>query len=120
MDVSLVGKHVEIGDALRIHVQESLTASVTKYFGRPIEASVTLSRAAHGFHADVSVHAARGVLVQGRADAADPYAACDGAIERTAKQLRRQKRKIRDHHKNERGGGRAAAAEGVREAGLED
>jgi ribosome-associated translation inhibitor RaiA len=43
------------------------------------------------------VHAARGVMAHVHSTAADPYIACDGAIDKAAKQLRRQKRKLRDH-----------------------
>ncbi len=97
MDVSVIGKQVDIGDALRTHVQENLTASVIKYFENALDASVTLSREAHDFRADIMVHAAGGVMAHVHSTAADPYVACDGAIVKAAKQLRRQKRKLRDH-----------------------
>jgi ribosomal subunit interface protein len=93
---------LDVGDALRGHVETNLDATVTKYFIRAVDASVTISREPNGFRADISAHPGRGLLVQGGATAADPYAAFDGALERIAKQLRRYKRRIRDHHKGRR------------------
>jgi len=99
MDIAVNGKNIDVGDALRDHVQSELTATVTKYFSRAHDAHVVFSREAHQFRADISVHPVRGMLVQGRSAAADAYAAFDGALERIAKQLRRYKRRLINHHK---------------------
>jgi ribosomal subunit interface protein len=102
MEILVTGKHLDVGDALRAHVETNLDATVTKYFIRAVDASVTISREPNGFRADISAHPGRGLLVQGGATAADPYAAFDSALERIAKQLRRYKRRLRDHHKGRR------------------
>ncbi len=51
------------------------------------------------FRVDISVHAGRGMLMQGRGDADEAYAAFDGALGRIAKRLRRYKRRLCNHHK---------------------
>lgn len=107
MDISINGKGLDIGEALRGHVGTALTSIVGKYFPRAHDAVVTVSREAHLFRADVTVHPTRGFVVQGRAAADDAYAAVDGAVERIAKQLRRYKRRLNDHH------GRRPAEEGM-------
>lgn len=99
MDISIKGKRLDVGDALRSHVEDHLGAAVTKYFSRAHDANVTISREAHFFRADISVHPLRGVLVQGRSNADDAYAAFDSALEHIAKQLRRYKRRLNDKHK---------------------
>jgi ribosomal subunit interface protein len=99
MDVSINGKGLDIGDALRAHVGDHLVVAVGKYFPRAVDAAVTVSREAHFFRADISVHPTRGFLVQGRAADDDAYTAFDNALERIAKQLRRYKRRLNDHHK---------------------
>lgn len=101
MDISVIGKHVDLGQALRAHVELHLTDAVGKYFSKPIDAQVIFSREAHEFRAEIIVHAARGVKMQAHADASDAYAAFDAALTKAAKRLRRQKRKIRDHHKKD-------------------
>ncbi len=100
MKISVTGKHFNISDGFREHVETTLSAVVTKYFSNAIEASVVVSRDAHLLRVNLSVHVGQGILLQGHADAADPHAAYEAAVERVAKRLRRHKRRLRDHHKN--------------------
>lgn len=99
MEIAIKGKHVDVGDALRGHAESHLNNAVTKYFERAINANVVFSKEGHGFHTDISVHAGRGMVMQGGYTGDDAYAAFDGALGRIAKQLRRYKGRIRDHHK---------------------
>ncbi len=104
MEISVKGKNMDVGDALSSHVQDHLTPAVAKYFTQAIDASVTFSREAHQLRADISVHPGpRGLLIQGKGEAGDAYAAFEGALERIAKQLRRYKRRLSDHHKGASG-----------------
>jgi len=107
MHLSVKGKQLDVGDALRTHVDDSLNAIVGKYFGRPIEANVVFSRVAHLFKADISVHVGRNILLQSNAEASEPYPAFDTAADKIAKRLRRYKRRLKDHHKGENGDGLA-------------
>jgi ribosomal subunit interface protein len=110
MHLSVKGKQLDVGDALRTHVDESLTAIVGKYFGRPIEANVVFSRVAHLFKADISVHVGRNILLQSNAEASEPYPAFDTAADKIAKRLRRYKRRLKDHHKGSDSGADGALA----------
>jgi len=99
MKLSVKGKQIDVGDALRTHVKEQLQDIVTKFFGdSPLEATVTFSRDAHMFRADIDVHAARGILVQSNASADQAYPAFDEALSRLSARLRRHKTKLRQHH----------------------
>lgn len=98
MLVTVKGKQLDLGDALRTHAETALAAAVSKYFGNALEGHVVMTREAHLFRADISVHVGRDILVQGQAGAVDAYAAVDQAIEHVAKRLRRYKRRLRDHH----------------------
>ncbi len=101
MDISVIGKNLDVGDALRGHVTETLNSAVTKYFMRAIDAHVVFTRQGHQLRADISVHPGpRGMVVQGGSQSEDAYAAFDGALERISKQLRRYKRRLNDHHKH--------------------
>lgn len=99
MDVSVNGKNMEVGDALRTHAQASVASHVAKYFNRALDAQVTMSKQAHRFRADIVVHPGRGLLVQSSGLSEDPYVAFDTAVERIAKQLRRYKRRLIDSHR---------------------
>ncbi len=100
MDISVKGKNLDVGDALKGHVEEHLLRTVTKYFGRALDANVMFTREGRLARADISVHPGpRGMVVQGGSESDDPYAAFDGALERISKQLRRYKRRLSNHHK---------------------
>ena len=100
MDISIKGRSLDVGEALRGHVEDHLNNAVTKYFMQALDANVVFSREGRQVRADISVHPGpRGVVVHGGSQSKDPYAAFDGALERIAKQLRRYKRRLADHHK---------------------
>ena len=100
MRIQVSGKQIGIGDALRSHVEDRLQDAVGKYFDRPVEAVVTFSRDRHEFCSDASVHLPTGLTVQAKSRADDIYAAFEGAVDRMDKQLRRYKRRLKDHHRN--------------------
>ncbi|TCS64741.1 ribosome hibernation-promoting factor, HPF/YfiA family [Varunaivibrio sulfuroxidans] len=99
MDITVKGKQIDVGDSLRGYVEENLTGGVVKYFEKAIDATVVFSKPTHDFSVDITVHAGRGVSVQGHGEGADAHTAFDGALERISKQLRRYKRRLTDHHK---------------------
>jgi ribosomal subunit interface protein len=98
MQLTVTGKQIEIGDALRAHVEASLASILVKYFGTAIEAHVVVAKEAHLIRAEISLHIGRGIVVNASAAVGEVYAAFDTAAERVAKQLRRYKRRLRDHH----------------------
>ncbi len=100
MQLSGKGKQLNVGDALRTHVSDSLSRILGKYFGDAIEVSVTISRDGHMYRAVVVAHVGRGIQVQAQGSAEEPYPAFDTAAEHLAKRLRRYKSRLRDHHKD--------------------
>src|ERR1700733_247176 len=98
MQLSVKGKQLDVGEALRTHVETQLKEITGKYFSDSLDAQVTFSREAHLFRADIAVHAGRGILLQANASAAEPYPAFDMAAQRIAGRLRRYKNKIKHHH----------------------
>lgn len=100
MQIKVTGKNLDVGDALRQHVETNIEGVVTKYFDHAIDANVTLSRQNHFYRVDISAHIGRGIDIQSHAEGNDPYGALEGALEKLEKRLRRNKRRLRDHHKN--------------------
>ena len=105
MQLSVSGKHLDIGDSLRGHVTSAIAASAGRYFGRAIEGKVVFQRARRAYRADISLHVARGLLVQSHGEAADPYLAFDAAAERLDKRLRRTKRRLVSRRRGKDGDG---------------
>ena len=98
MQITVQGKQIGISDALRVYVSDSLEPTVEKYFGRAIDSSVTFEKSRSGIRCVISVHVGKGILVQGKAEADEVHPAMDAALEKIAKQLRRYKRRLKDHH----------------------
>lgn len=97
MQIQVSGRQIDIGDALRLHVTERLTAGVAKYFDNVIDANVTFSREGHGYKCDCAVHGSAGINLFAEASAGEIYASFDLAAERMEKRLRRYKRRLKDH-----------------------
>src|SRR5579859_2369064 len=102
MHITVTGKQIDVGDALRSHTQAALEDIAAKYFGNALEAHVVFSREAHLIQCDLQVHVGRGILVRSEADASEAHAAFDIAAERIDKRLRRYKRRLRDHRADEK------------------
>ncbi|MGH1404691.1 MAG: ribosome hibernation-promoting factor, HPF/YfiA family [Alphaproteobacteria bacterium] len=101
MEMTVQGKQIDVGEALREHVTDKLSDIDQKYFNHATNATVTFSREGHStslFKVHISFHVGKNIQVITEATEPDPYAAFDTASEKAAKRLRRYKRKLRDHH----------------------
>jgi ribosomal subunit interface protein len=101
MQITVSGKQVELSDALRTRVADQLDTIASKYFDHAQEANVTFSRARSFFTCDINVHAGRGLVLRGEGEAADANSAFDDAAEHIAKRLRRYRRRVNDHARDQ-------------------
>ena len=99
MRYQVTGKQIDIGNALQTHVETELGDSVRKYAERPTDAQVVFSKSAHEFACEATVHLSTGLTAQAKAKAPEIYAAFDLCAEKMEKQLRRYKRRLKDHHR---------------------
>jgi ribosomal subunit interface protein len=99
MRYQISGKQIDIGEALQTHVKTELGETVDKYAGRPTEAYVVFSRSGHEYVCETVVHLSTGLTAQSTGRASEIYAAFDAGCEKMGKQLRRYKRRLKDHHK---------------------
>ena len=99
MRYQITGKQIDIGEALQTHVKDSLGEVVGKYAGRPTDANVVFSKSGHEFVCEATVHLSTGLTAQAKAHAHEIYATFDACAEKMDKQLRRYKRRLKDHHK---------------------
>ncbi|MEO9683474.1 MAG: ribosome-associated translation inhibitor RaiA [Tateyamaria sp.] len=100
MQYQISGKHIDVGDALQTHVRNDLGAVVQKYAERPTSAQVIFSKSAHEFVCEATVHLSTGLTASAKAHATEIYAAFDSCSDKMEKQLRRYKRRLKDHHKD--------------------
>ncbi|MBI1493853.1 ribosome hibernation-promoting factor, HPF/YfiA family [Halocynthiibacter styelae] len=101
MRYQITGKQIDIGEALQVHVKDGLGVVVEKYAERPTDAQVVFSRNAHEYVCEATVHLSTGLTAQAKAHATEIYAAFDSCCDKMEKQLRRYKRRLKNHH-NER------------------
>ncbi len=100
MRYQISGKQIDIGEALQTHVKTDLGVVVEKYAERPTDALVVFSKSGHEFVCEATVHLSTGLTAQAKAHAPEIYAAFDSCSEKMEKQLRRYKRRLKDHHKD--------------------
>ena len=99
MRYQISGKQIDVGDALQSHVKTELGTVVEKYSQRPTDALVVFSRNAHQYVCEATVHLSTGLTAQAKAHSNEIYAAFDACRDKMDKQLRRYKRRLKDHHR---------------------
>ena len=99
MRYQISGKQIDIGEALQTHVKTELDSAVQKYAERPTDAQVVFSKSGHEYVCETTVHLSTGLTASAKAHANEIYAAFDGCSEKMEKQLRRYKRRLKDHYK---------------------
>jgi len=98
MTLRVSGKNMDIGDALRVHIESRIQAVLEKYRAGPAAGHATIEREGSGFRADCTLHMKSGATVQGDARAHDPYASFDRAADVIESQIRRHRERLVDHH----------------------
>ena len=98
MRYQISGKQIDIGAALQTHVKTELDEILSKYAGRPTDAHVVFSKSGHEYVCESIVHLSTGLTAQATGKAHEIYAAFDSSGEKMDKQLRRYKRRLKDHH----------------------
>ncbi|PJB73029.1 MAG: ribosomal subunit interface protein [Alphaproteobacteria bacterium CG_4_9_14_3_um_filter_47_13] len=100
MELTVQGKQMDVGDALRTYVSEKLEEINQKYFNHAAFATVTFSKEGHGhgvINTHIQIRVGKDIMVLADSQAGDSYGSFDTAAEKIAKQLRRYKKRLRDH-----------------------
>ncbi|MCC6488913.1 MAG: ribosome-associated translation inhibitor RaiA [Candidatus Hydrogenedentes bacterium] len=85
MRVSIAGRHLEMTDALKGHVEDRLD-KVRAHFDKVIDVDVVLSVEKHRHIAEVTVHA-NGVRIHGKESSQDMYQSVDAVVEKIDRQI---------------------------------
>lgn len=102
MEILISGKHIEVGESLKAHIEKRLGEVTHKYLDRVVNINVVIAKEAHLFKADINCNTgtSTGVMIKGTGSSEDVYACFDIAAEKIEKQLRRYKRRLTNHHKS--------------------
>jgi ribosomal subunit interface protein len=99
MRVQVAGRHMDVGEALRARIASELTGHVEKYFSRATDATVTVGKGVpSGYQVDCTVHLSSGMTLQAEGHGGDAHLAFGDALEKIGKRVRRYKRRLRNHH----------------------
>ncbi len=96
LDITVQGSNIHLGDFLPARVRSEITKLTAKYFGRPTRSLVYFSREGRSYRCTVNVEIGALRMVTGEARAKTCAPAFVAALRKTAKQLRRMKRAVRD------------------------
>ncbi|WP_024287685.1 ribosome hibernation-promoting factor, HPF/YfiA family [Cellulomonas sp. KRMCY2] len=104
MEIVVVGRHAEVPDRFRRHVEEKL-AKVEQLAPRAQRIDVEVTHENNPRQSDVSERVeltirGKGPVVRAEASADDPYAALDAATTKVLERLRRVRDRRKDHHKD--------------------
>ena len=98
MRYQISGKQIDIGMALQQHVKGEIDDVVSKYAERPTDAIVVFSKSGHEFVCEATIHLSTGLTAQARSHENEIYASFDNCAAKMEKQLRRYKRRLKNHH----------------------
>jgi len=100
MRVQVAGRQMDVGEALRSRIEDELTSGVGKYFNRATDAVVTVAKngGGIGIEVDCAVHLSSGISLQAAGHGGDAHSAFDDALGKLEKRVRRYKRRLRNHH----------------------
>lgn len=100
MRIQIAGRQLDVGEALRTRIEGELASGVGKYFDRATDAVVTVAKNGGGsqFEGDCLVHLPSGISLQSQGHGGDAHSAFGEAMEKLEKRVRRYKRRLRNHH----------------------
>lgn len=99
MRYQITGKQIDIGEALQTHVRDALGEVIEKYAQRPTEGLVVFSKSGQEYLCEATVHLSTGLTVQAKAHDFEIYPSFERCLDKMDKQLRRYKRRLKDHHR---------------------
>ncbi len=99
MQIKITGKHLEVGDALRTHIETKLQSFRERFFEGSVHGNVTLEKQRGQFLTDCTLHLATGLVLQSHAQDAAAMSSADSALSHLEKQLKKYKQRLKDHHR---------------------
>lgn len=107
MPFRVLGKNIDVGEALRGRINDRIAEAMGKYFDGGYSGHVTVAREGFGFRTECAIHLDSKITLHADGQAADAYASADQAALRVERRLRRYHRRLKEH-RSDRLDGRAA------------
>lgn len=99
MRIQVAGRQMDVGEALRTRIEGELASGVGKYFNRATDAVVTVAKnGGSGVNVDCTVHLSSGISLQTQGHGGDAHSAFSDAMTKLETRVRRYKRRLKNHH----------------------
>jgi ribosomal subunit interface protein len=97
MTLRVSGKNLDIGEALRQHVQEKVEAMVAQYFPGSVGGHVVITREGSGYRSECTLRLRSGITLHAEGRAYEPYPCFEQAAIKIEGRLRRYKTRLKGH-----------------------
>ncbi len=118
MNVSISGRHMEVTEAMRDHVESGLL-KIREHFDRVIDVKVVLSVEKRRHMAEINLHA-NSLQINAKEESDDMYASIDSALQKIERQVTKHKGRIQRHQPRTQRESREVEEEAIEIAGGED
>jgi ribosome hibernation promoting factor len=102
MTIRVSGKQIDLGATLRAHARERLGAAVAKHFDGDADIHAVFSHDGPFTRVDCTAHLTSGVMLTAEGEGKDAHLAFDAVLAHLEKQVRRYKRRLKNHHEKAR------------------
>lgn len=97
MPLRVSGRNISVGPALQHHITAKVDEAAMKYFRGGYSGHASVGRDGYGFKTECVLHLDSGAILEAEGMAADAYDSAAQAAVRIETQLRRYKRRRKDH-----------------------
>jgi ribosomal subunit interface protein len=98
MGLRVSGKHFQLGETLRTHIESRIGTAAEKFFDGGVSGVVVLDHEGPGYRTDCTLHLTSGTTLHCEGYAHEPFASFDMAADRLERRLRRYHGRLKDHH----------------------
>lgn len=100
MNLNLSGKGVEVSEAFRAHVEQSLKELFDRHQMDPVESAVVIHKQRFQFVCDITSHLSKRIVLRSQGYGTDGYTSFDDSLVTLTNRLRRHKKRLQDHQKH--------------------
>ena len=103
MQITISGKGMDVGEALRSYVEDRIEDTIGRYLDRVSDVKVIFTKEGHRIPSEIVFNTGTHskVIIKGNSEAEDAHTSFDMSIHKIESQLKRYKSKLTDHHKRE-------------------
>ncbi|HEY2068469.1 MAG TPA: ribosome-associated translation inhibitor RaiA [Rhizomicrobium sp.] len=98
MTVRVSGKQIDLGTSLRGLAREKLQGAIAKHFDGDADINAVFSHDGPFTRVDCTAHLFSGAVLKAEGEGKDAHIAFDAVLSHLEKQVRRYKRRLKNHH----------------------